>query len=36
MRIESLEIHNYKSLQNVKLSKLPGLAYKHLKILQIL
>jgi predicted ATPase len=26
MRIESLEIHNYKSLQNVKLSKLPGMA----------
>ncbi len=26
MRIESLEIHNYKSLQNVKLTKLPGMA----------
>jgi predicted ATPase len=26
MRIESLEIHNYKSLQNVKLLKLPGMA----------
>ncbi|MDR0380740.1 MAG: AAA family ATPase [Oscillospiraceae bacterium] len=26
MRIESLEIHNYKSLQNVKLTNLPGMA----------
>jgi len=26
MRIESLEIHNFKSLQNVKLADLPGMA----------
>jgi AAA15 family ATPase/GTPase len=26
MRIESLEIHNFKSLQNVSLTDLPGMA----------